>query len=209
MSKYDDINYQTYKERVHKELPHYQKEKNDVKDFPKEYKNQPIEKIKKLMKFKDPEEVKYFDFMNNNQDYVTNKYLDKARIFKDTFTDDEKLEYLLDFINEIYGVITPKVFKTKLEKMFYLENSNFKEEDYEKMIKNYFKNNFIDLENDDHRFKFKQIIFDDYIKASNVQNQNNIGNFVLPHAVENSIHISDNNIENDEEEERKIKEQAI
>ena len=33
MSKYDDINYQTYKERIQNELPHYQKEKNDGADF--------------------------------------------------------------------------------------------------------------------------------------------------------------------------------
>lgn len=157
MSKYDDVNYQTYKEKKLNELPHYQKEKNDLKDFPKEYKNQPIEKIKELMKFKDPEERKYFEFMNNNQEFVTNNYLKQSRIFNDNLKDDEKLDYLLDFIKEIYGVVTPEVFKTKLEKIFNLENSNFQEDDYEKMMSSYFKKPIINLENEEDRDKFKKL----------------------------------------------------
>lgn len=209
MSKYDDVNYQTYKEKKLNKLPHYQKEKNDLKDFPKEYKNQPIEKIKELMKFEDPEEKKYFEFMNNNQEFVTNNYLKQSRIFNDNLTDDEKLDYLLDFIKEIYGVVTPNVFKTKLEKIFNLENSNFEEDDYEKMMSSYFKKPIINLENEKDREEFKKIIYDDSIQVSNNQNQNNLNNksFVLPNAVENSIHISNNNDE--EEEEKKIKAEAI
>lgn len=161
------------------------------------------------MKFEDPEEKKYFEFMNNNQEFVTNNYLKQSRIFNDNLTDDEKLDYLLDFIKEIYGVVTPNVFKTKLEKIFNLENSNFQEDDYEKMMSSYFKKPIINLENEKDREEFKKIIYDDSIQVSNNQNQNNLNNksFVLPNAVENSIHISNNNDE--EEEEKNIKAEAI
>ena len=199
MSKYDDINYLTYTEKKENKLPHFEN-KNDLKDFEKEFNNQPIDKIRKFLLFENDEETKLFNFMNNKQDYVSNNYLKNIKILKDDFTDDEKLDYLLDYIKEMYGVITPKVFKNQLEKIFHLENSKFNETDYQKMIFNYFGKSQIDLENENDRDKFKQIIFDDEIKASN--NQNIINSNMFPNPVDNPIHI-DNRVSNESEEDRR------
>ena len=68
------------------------------------------------------------------------------------------------------------------------------------MIFNYFGKSQIDLENENDRDKFKQIILDDEIKASN--NQNIINSNMFPNPVDNSIHI-DNRVSNESEEDRR------
>ena len=162
MSKYDDINYLTYTEKNDKKLPIFEN-KNDLKEFPKEFNNQPIDKIRKFLLFENEEEQHLFNFMNNKQDYVSNTYLDKLNLFREDFSDEEKLNYLLDYIKEMYGVVTPEVFKNQLEKIFHLENSKFSENDYQKMIYHYFGKSQIDLENEQDREKFKAIIYDEEI----------------------------------------------
>ena len=197
MSKYDDINYLTYSERVDKKLPLFEN-KNDLNEFPKEFNNQPIEKIRQFLLFENDDEKKLFNFLNNNQDYVTNKYIEKLKVFKDSFDEEEKLNYLLDYIKEMYGVVTPEVFKHQLEKIFDLENSNFQVSDYQKMINMYFHKPQIDLENEQDRQLFKNIIFDDGIKASQM----------FANVPDNPVYVSQNKVDEDEEEEDRRAEAA-
>ena len=197
MSKYDDINYLTYSERVDKKLPLFEN-KNDLNEFPKEFNNQPIEKIRQFLLFENDDEKKLFNFLNNNQDYVTNKYIEKLKVFKDSFDEEEKLNYLLDYIKEMYGVVTPEVFKHQLEKIFDLENSNFQVSDYQKMINMYFHKPQIDLENEQDRQLFKNIIFDDEIKASQM----------FANVPDNPVYVSQNKVDEDEEEEDRRAEAA-
>ena len=197
MSKYDDINYLTYSERVDKKLPLFEN-KNDLNEFPKEFNNQPIEKIRQFLLFENDDEKKLFNFLNNNQDYVTNKYIEKLKVFKDSFDEEEKLNYLLDYIKEMYGVVTPEVFKHQLEKIFHLENSNFQVSDYQKMINMYFHKPQIDLENEQDRQLFKNIIFDDGIKASQM----------FANVPDNPVYVSQNKVDEDEEEEDRRAEAA-
>ena len=200
MSKYDDINYLTYKEKKDQKLPNFEN-KNDLKEFPKEFNNQPIDKIRKFLLFENEEEEHLFNFMNNKQDYVSNTYLDKLNLFREDFSDEEKLNYLLDYIKEMYGVVTPEVFKNQLEKIFHLENSKFSENDYQKMIYHYFGKSQIDLENEQDREKFKAIIYDEEIKASNVQN---IGvSQMFQNVPDNPVYISNNQSNAAEEEDRR------
>ena len=197
MSKYDDINYLTYSERVDKKLPLFENKK-DLNEFPKEFNNQPIEKIRQFLLFENDDEKKLFNFLNNNQDYVTNKYIEKLKVFKDSFDEEEKLNYLLDYIKEMYGVVTPEVFKHQLEKIFDLENSNFQVSDYQKMINMYFHKPQIDLENEQDRQLFKNIIFDDEIKASQM----------FANVPDNPVYVSQNKVDEDEEEEDRRAEAA-
>ena len=197
MSKYDDINYLTYSERVDKKLPLFENKK-DLNEFPKEFNNQPIEKIRQFLLFENDDEKKLFNFLNNNQDYVTNKYIEKLKEFKDSFDEEEKLNYLLDYIKEMYGVVTPEVFKHQLEKIFHLENSNFQVSDYQKMINMYFHKPQIDLENEQDRQLFKNIIFDDGIKASQM----------FANVPDNPVYVSQNKVDEDEEEEDRRAEAA-
>ncbi len=197
MSKYDDINYLTYSERVDKKLPLIENKK-DLNEFPKEFNNQPIEKIRQFLLFENDDEKKLFNFLNNNQDYVTNKYIEKLKVFKDSFDEEEKLNYLLDYIKEMYGVVTPEVFKHQLEKIFDLENSNFQVSDYQKMINMYFHKPQIDLENEQDRQLFKNIIFDDGIKASQM----------FANVPDNPVYVSQNKVDEDEEEEDRRAEAA-
>ena len=197
MSKYDDINYLTYTEKNDKKLPIFEN-KNDLKEFPKEFNNQPIEKIRQFLLFENDDEKKLFNFLNNNQDYVTNKYIEKLKVFKDSFDEEEKLNYLLDYIKEMYGVVTPEVFKHQLEKIFHLENSNFQVSDYQKMINMYFHKPQIDLENEQDRQLFKNIIFDDGIKASQM----------FANVPDNPVYVSQNKVDEDEEEEDRRAEAA-
>ena len=197
MSKYDDINYLTYSERVDKKLPLFENKK-DLNEFPKEFNNQPIEKIRQFLLFENDDEKKLFNFLNNNQDYVTNKYIEKLKEFKDSFDEEEKLNYLLDYIKEMYGVVTPEVFKHQLEKIFDLENSNFQVSDYQKMINMYFHKPQIDLENEQDRQLFKNIIFDDGIKASQM----------FANVPDNPVYVSQNKVDEDEEEEDRRAEAA-
>ncbi len=200
MSKYDDINYLTYTEKNDKKLPIFEN-KNDLKEFPKEFNNQPIDKIRKFLLFENEEEQHLFDFMNNKQDYVSNTYLDKLNLFREDFSDEEKLNYLLDYIKEMYGVVTPEVFKNQLEKIFHLENSKFSENDYQKMIYHYFGKSQIDLENEQDREKFKAIIYDEEIKASNVQN---IGvSQMFQNVPDNPVYVSNIQSNAAEEEDRR------
>ena len=197
MSKYDDINYLTYSERVDKKLPLFENKK-DLNEFPKEFNNQPIEKIRQFLLFENDDEKKLFNFLNNNQDYVTNKYIEKLKVFKDSFDEEEKLNYLLDYIKEMYGVVTPEVFKHQLEKIFDLENSNFQVSDYQKMINMYFHKPQIDLENEQDRQLFKNIIFDDEIKASQM----------FANVPDNPVYVSQNKVDEVEEEEDRRAEAA-
>ena len=200
MSKYDDINYLTYKEKKDQKLPNFEN-KNDLKEFPKEFNNQPIDKIRKFLLFENEEEQNLFNFMNNKQDYVSNTYLDKLNLFREDFSDEEKLNYLLDYIKEMYGVVTPEVFKNQLEKIFHLENSKFSENDYQKMIYHYFGKSQIDLENEQDREKFKAIIYDEEIKASNVQN---IGvSQMFQNVPDNPVYVSNIQSNAAEEEDRR------
>ena len=200
MSKYDDINYLTYKEKKDQKLPNFEN-KNDLKEFPKEFNNQPIDKIRKFLLFENEEEEHLFNFMNNKQDYVSNTYLDKLNLFRENFSDEEKLNYLLDYIKEMYGVVTPEVFKNQLEKIFHLENSKFSENDYQKMIYHYFGKSQIDLENEQDREKFKAIIYDEEIKASNVQN---IGvSQMFQNVPDNPVYVSNIQSNAAEEEDRR------
>ena len=200
MSKYDDINYLTYKEKKDQKLPNFEN-KNDLKEFPKEFNNQPIDKIRKFLLFENEEEEHLFNFMNNKQDYVSNTYLDKLNLFREDFSDEEKLNYLLDYIKEMYGVVTPEVFKNQLEKIFHLENSKFSENDYQKMIYHYFGKSQIDLENEQDREKFKAIIYDEEIKASNVQN---IGvSQMFQNVPDNPVYVSNIQSNAAEEEDRR------
>ncbi len=197
MSKYDDINNLNYTEKNHKKLPIFEN-KNDLKEFPKEFNNQPIDKIRKFLLFENEEEQHLFNFMNNKQDYVSNTYLDKLNLFREDFSDEEKLNYLLDYIKEMYGVVTPEVFKNQLEKIFHLENSKFSENDYQKMIYHYFGKSQIDLENEQDRQLFKNIIFDDGIKASQM----------FANVPDNPVYVSQNKVDEDEEEEDRRAEAA-
>lgn len=60
------------------------------------------------MLYLDEKEAKKFDFVNNNQNFVTAKYFERTKDLREDSGNSEKLEFLTDFLQTSYGVMTPK-----------------------------------------------------------------------------------------------------
>ena len=96
---------------------------------------------------------------------------------------DEKRELLLDYINYHFGnIVDGKVFEEYLQDIFHLRKFNLNGKQFEMMIEDKFQKKSLDLDDPEDREKFKNIIFHQFIKYSNeeedkrslVESQNNI-----------------------------------
>ena len=75
---------------------------------------------------------------------------------------DEKKDFLIDYL--IYNFndkVDGNYFKTNLTKIFKLSDKNYNVEDFNSMIKGYFQKDIIDLNDEEDRKKFKEIIDND------------------------------------------------
>ncbi len=184
MSKYDQLNYLTRSEKVNQCFPKCIKNANkeDI-EIPEELIDVPIEKIKSNFNIKTIEEEKNFDFVNNQQNKINDNYFKNGNFLSNKMEKDEKRELLLDYINYHFGnIVDGKVFEEHLQDIFHLRKFNLNGKLFEMMIEDKFQKKSLDLEDPEDREKFKNIIFHQFIKYSNeeedkrplVESQNNI-----------------------------------
>ena len=123
MSRYDDLSYECRIEKEKNDLPHSAAVKTPLlKEFPHEFTDISVEKIKSLLHLTQEEEEK-FNFAVNNQEYVTESFFKDGRFFTSDLRQEQKMQFLIEFLKEKYGVLTPHVFKNILEKVFDAKNT--------------------------------------------------------------------------------------
>jgi hypothetical protein len=172
MSKYDELTYKCRSELEQQMFPKCIRAKTtNVNDIQEEFKNMPIDKLKELMYLNDQEE-KNFSFYNNGQQYVTGNYFNKANDIKYATTQKQKVELLFRYIKDTCGsVITPKIFKERVEKIFNLESEGMSENDYKDMMLDFFGKYQINLDNVEDKNKFESLVADDiqleYVPVNN------------------------------------------
>lgn len=165
MSKYDDKKFQSYYEKIEQKLPRTQG--GDIKEFPAEFKNMSTSDIKKLMYLNKDEEFS-FNFFNNKQEYITDDYLKNLKKFDNKMSKNEKVNCILDFMKESYGVLTPALLKKCFEDSYGIWDPSLTLQDYEDMIQENFGKKQIDLNNPEDKEKFKSAL----INAENISTQN-------------------------------------
>ena len=174
MSKYDEIDYQTLSEINNGTIPECAKYNDDEEvSIPDELIGTTIEKYKKCLNIKNEIDEKGFLFVNKNQTIINEHYFKNGHFFSDKMEPDDKKEFLLDYLNFKFGNdVDGKYFEDNLQDIFNLKQYNLIAEDFNLMIKEYFKNAKIDLNDPEDRKKFKQIIFPQSIKFLNEKETN-------------------------------------
>ena len=91
---------------------------------------------------------------------MSKDYFKNGNFFSDNMDKDEKRDFLLDYLNFHFGnKVNGKYFELYLQDIFNLRKYELIDEDFDVMIKDYFKKNEIDLDNKEDREAFKRIIF--------------------------------------------------
>ena len=174
MSKYDQLDYLTFSEKINGTIPKCAKYKDGEQIIiPKELVGKAIDDYKKCLNLKNEDE-KGFSFVNKGQKIIKKNYFDNGHFFSDSMEPDEKKEFLLDYLNYYFGNdIDGKYFEDNLQDIFNLRQYQLIAEDFGLMIEEYFKNKKIDLNDPEDRKKFKQIIFPESIKFLNEEEAKN------------------------------------
>lgn len=192
MSKYDDLNYETYSEKTKGELPNcIARSANKNIEVPDELIGKNIQELKRILNVQ-PEDERSFEFANNGQTRVDKDYITKGKFFSENMSPNEKREYLLDYLKYYYGNnVDGKYFEQNLQDIFNLRGYELIAEDFEIMIKEYFKKNSFDLNDINDREDFKRIIYHEHIHLLN-KNQNR-NNYILNEPIyeDEEININD------------------
>ena len=167
MSKYDRLDYLTRSEREKKGYPECIKRVNkDYAKIPEDLIGITIQEFKKYLNIENSEEENKFQYANNGQTILNEDYFKNGKFLSDKMDKDEKREFLLDYMSYFFGSeIDGKYFEDNLQDMFKLRKYELIDEDFDIMIKDYFKKDVINLNDPDDRAKFKNIIFYRYIKC--------------------------------------------
>ena len=164
MSKYDQLDYVSRFEMANKTYPEY------IETLSKRISIVPdellaaitVDQFKKCLKLETQKQIRNFSFFNKNQSMITNDYFKNANYFRNEMSPDEKKDFLIDYL--IYNFndkVDGNYFKTNLTKIFKLSDKNYNVEDFNSMIKGYFQKDIIDLNDEEDRKKFKEIIDND------------------------------------------------
>ena len=166
MSKYDQIDYLTYSEKQGKGFPKCVKSVADNElTVPEELLGVKVDDFRKLFNIDGADENLKFNFANNNQTVIQEDYFKIGRFFNENMSPDEKREFLLDYMKVIFGnEVNGKYFELYLQDMFNLKKYKLIDEDFELMIKEYFKKPVVNLEDPEDRKLFKKIMFHEHIK---------------------------------------------
>ena len=179
MSKYDKLEYISQYENINKTYPDCVKQlsKEDIKIPEELLEGVTIEELKKYIKLENEQDKRNFRFFNNNQTYINNDYFKNAKYPNNNMSLDEKKEFLIDYLIFYYGnKVDGEYFENNLIDIFNLKDKNFEKNDFDFMIQNHFKKNEIDLNDDEDRNKFKEIINDIIFDQEGNNNFNNINN---------------------------------
>lgn len=155
MSVYDDINYKSGYEKKNNTLPTDEVIEGYEKDFISTWKNVKTSEIKSNLHLNPNEGVK-FDFMNNNQEFIHEEYFKNLTTIEEYSSNEEKLEYLLDFLTFSFGVLTPSSLKKFNEDFLGMnkEELGF----YQDMIYTTFGKYQINLKDNQERSSFKKLL---------------------------------------------------
>ena len=166
MSKYDQPFYSTFSEKEKNILPECVTIENDQSDkVPDELLHLSVDLFRKALNLKSQKEKNDFDFINNNQYVINQNYFKNCKLLNKNMSSSDKKDYFLDYLKYHFGDrIDGGNFKLYLEKVFGLEKYGLTVENYNEMIKTFFKKNSIDLNNQEDRNNFKLIIYGEEIK---------------------------------------------
>ena len=167
MSKYDRLDYLTRSEKENKGYPECIKGVNkDRAIIPDELEGVTIQEFKNYLNIENSEEENKFKYANNGQTRINKDYFKEGKFLNDKMDKDEKREFLLDYMSYFFGSeIDGKYFEDNLQDMFKLRKYELIAEDFDIMIKDYFKKDVINLNDPDDRAKFKNILFYKEIKC--------------------------------------------
>lgn len=166
MSKYDDFNYLTRREKEEFNFPKCIENTKYSPDFkiPEDLLGLSVDQLKSILQLNSDEDIKTFNFVNNGQTMITANYLKRGRFFSEKMSPDEKKEFLLDYMNSLFGnKVDGNYFERNLQDIYRLGEYELIDEDFDVMIKEYFKKSVVDLEDVEDRKNFKEIIFHDKI----------------------------------------------
>ena len=178
MSKYDQLDYLTFAEKNNK-IPRCIKNlQYDDIEIPEELIGTTVENLKQHLKIENEEQENNFLFANKNQTIINSNYFKNGKFFSQKMANDEKKEFLLDYLNYNFGnQVNGQYFEQNLQDIFNLRHYELIDEDFDLMISEYLKskeNNInneedfqkheFDLNDPEDRKKFKQIIFANSIK---------------------------------------------
>lgn len=155
MSKYENPFYQTLYEQYNGKLKNYEGDGNvDVKEgLFKEFKGTKISDLKGLMHLNE-EESKNFDFLNNDQDKVSNDYLKNLNIFSSSTTSEKGAKNsIMDYISSKYQAIVPENLNSVLKDVFKTDMKK-STNDCANIMENAFGKQELDLSNQDDRDSF-------------------------------------------------------
>jgi hypothetical protein len=182
MSFYDELNFKSNYENTNKQLP----TKEIVKDFGsfKEefidtFNNVKLSEIKSMIYLNPKEDLK-FDFIYDNQDTVGIEFFNKEKLFDEKWPISTKMEYLVDFIETTYDLVTPKTMKKIFEELLAMGSLGLTEEDYENMIFYSFNKYQINLKDPQDKNVFKRFLI-----SSMEQESAEINNMLPSHNTNN------------------------
>ena len=165
MSKYDRLDYLTISEKEYNDYPKCIKNANkeNVK-IPEELLSISVDDFKKHLHIKNGEEENKFLFAKNNQTKINENYFQNCKILSNAIDEDDKKEFLLDYMSFFFGnIVDGKYFEKNLQDIFQLRKMELTDEEFDRIINDKFGKNPIDLTDYDDREKFKKFIIDNSI----------------------------------------------
>lgn len=143
--------------------------KNFQDEFVDIFKNIHTSDIKSMAYLNEEEKIK-FDFIFNNQEFINPLFFEEERNFDKSMPRKNKLEFLINFIEEVFGVLTPKILKYIFEHskiiltvlVFNMKDLDLTESDYEEMIYLNFNKYQINLNDEKDKNLFKNFLINDF-----------------------------------------------
>jgi len=173
MSLYDDVEFKSFHENKIQQIPTREIKEDFKEEFINSFNNFKVEDVKNMLHLNPMEEIK-FDFTFNKKESVTEDFFLNDNIFNENANVDDKIDFMIDFIQSSYDVLTPKVLKQIFEELLGISNSDMKECDYEMMIYQNFNKYQVNLNNDKDKIVFKNIL------KESIQEDNQEINNLLP-----------------------------
>jgi hypothetical protein len=173
MSIYEEVEYKSFYEKKIQQIPTNEVKQNFQEEFVESFKNFKVDEIKNMMYLNPKEEIK-FDFMFNKADVINDDFFKNNNIFNDKASVEEKIEFMIDFIESTYEIVTPKILKQIFEELLGIINLDMSEDDYESMIYQMFNKYQINLKD-----KHDKNVFINFLNESFEQESEEIKN-VLP-----------------------------
>ena len=180
MSVYDDVEFKSLYERKIQQIPIRDIKEDFKDDFIETFKNFRVDDVKNMLHLNPKEEIK-FDFTFDKKENVTEDFFSSNKIFDENANVEDKIDFMVDFIQSSYDVLTPKVLRQIFEELLGISNSDMKECDYEMMIYQNFNKYQINLKNEKDKELFKNILKESL--QDDIQEINNI----LPSVNKNAI----------------------